>query len=493
MFRKSKCRKLLAGLLCAGLLISNTVVYADEVNQQEEKLQVEESLQMKEEESIDNSVEEELSVGDEELNAEEDLLKEDIVPEEGSLITDDWLSTELQLPEGYVLDSQYSELKTFNADERILDTSTKTVKLNKSEKTTIFGQTRVGSHSYWLDDGTQVYCIEALKKGPDPKNYNIEAVYDNTHPLTKIAYYGYGGPGYNANSELFRLIDGVGGGVNDYFFTHFIACYIYDGAPEPYYLSPFMQLLGYKPTGSSKLLSDLIHEGYKILEKMPSAPENARSAIFQGEGDTAGNVYGVQKMMFFMWQYEPPKDGFATLIKTSSNPDVTSGNGNYSLAGAEYWIYKNSNLSEWFGTPLVTKEDGTTNSVKVPAGTYWIKESKVPMGFELDPTVHKITVKANETATLRVSDNPKQGYVDIYKKSADGSITNGNSNYSLEGAVYGVYSDVNCYNKVGTITTNADGWGRCTGLWAGKYYIKEISPSPGYNLDTNIYPVDCYV
>lgn len=182
MFRKSKCRKLLAGLLCAGLLISNTVVYADEVNQQEEELRVEESLQMKEEESIDSNVEEELSVEDEELNAEEDLLKEDIVPEEESLITDDWLSTELQLPEGYVLDSQYNELKTFNADERILDTSTKTVKLNKSEKTTIFGQTRVGSHSYWLDDGTQVYCIEALKKGPYPKNYNIEAVYDNTHP-----------------------------------------------------------------------------------------------------------------------------------------------------------------------------------------------------------------------------------------------------------------------------------------------------------------------
>lgn len=246
MFRKSKCRKLLAGLLCAGLLISNTVVYADEVNQQEEELRVEESLQMKEEESIDSNVEEELSVGDEELNVEEDLLKEDIVSEEESLITDDWLSTELQLPEGYVLDSQYSELKTFNADERILDTSTKTVKLNKSEKTTIFGQTRVGSHSYWLDDETQVYCIEALKKGPDPKNYNIEAVYDNTHPLTKIAYYGYGGPGYNANSELFKLIDGVGGGVNDYFFTHFIACYIYDGAPEPYYLSPFMQLLGFR-------------------------------------------------------------------------------------------------------------------------------------------------------------------------------------------------------------------------------------------------------
>ena len=83
--------------------------------------------------------------------------------------------------------------------------------------------------------------------------------------------------------------------------------------------------------------------------------------------------------------------------------------------------------------------------------------------------------------------------LEIKKVSADGSLTNGNPNYSLAGAVYGVYRDSACTNKVGEITTDVNGKGTLSNLSSGRYYIKEISPSNGYNLDTNVYPVDCTI
>lgn len=57
---------------------------------------------------------------------------------------------------------------------------------------------------------------------------------------------------------------------------------------------------------------------------------------------------------------------------------------------------------------------------------------------------------------------------------------------TLEGAVYGIYQeDELLYN----LETDEDGYAYIDGLPLGKYYVKEISPSIGYELDTNIYEV----
>ena len=47
-------------------------------------------------------------------------------------------------------------------------------------------------------------------------------------------------------------------------------------------------------------------------------------------------------------EYEPLAK--VTLKKVSSNPSMTSGNSNYSLAGAVYDVYKDSGLSNRVGT-----------------------------------------------------------------------------------------------------------------------------------------------
>lgn len=81
--------------------------------------------------------------------------------------------------------------------------------------------------------------------------------------------------------------------------------------------------------------------------------------------------------------------------------------------------------------------------------------------------------------------------LDIYKSSANSSITDGNSNYFLAGAVYGIYSNYDCTAEVGRVTTDSTGHARKEGLTPGTYYVKEISASPGYLLDPQVYTINC--
>jgi len=55
---------------------------------------------------------------------------------------------------------------------------------------------------------------------------------------------------------------------------------------------------------------------------------------------------------------------------------------------------------------------------------------------------------------------------------------------TLEGAIYGLYDD---NNLITTIETNKNGVGFIDNLPFGKYYLKELNPSTGYQLDENLY------
>lgn len=82
-----------------------------------------------------------------------------------------------------------------------------------------------------------------------------------------------------------------------------------------------------------------------------------------------------------------------------------------------------------------------------------------------------------------------QGDVAISKTSASLSLTTNNASYTLEGAVYGVYSDASCTAEVARLETDASGKARSGKLDAGTYWIKEVSPSRGFALDPTVYTV----
>ena len=99
-----------------------------------------------------------------------------------------------------------------------------------------------------------------------------------------------------------------------------------------------------------------------------------------------------------------------------------------------------------------------------------------------EPNPEPYTNTASNTATLYAYAE-MVGKAKLIKTSADTSITSGNSCYSLEGAVYGVYSDSACRNLVARLTTDANGVSNTVDLTAGTYYVKEISAPRGYRVD----------
>ena len=58
----------------------------------------------------------------------------------------------------------------------------------------------------------------------------------------------------------------------------------------------------------------------------------------------------------------------------------------------------------------------------------------------------------------------------------------GDSNKKLGGAVFEIYSDSALSKKVGTVTTDENGFAEFSGLGEGKYYLKEVTAPTGYSL-----------
>lgn len=84
---------------------------------------------------------------------------------------------------------------------------------------------------------------------------------------------------------------------------------------------------------------------------------------------------------------------------------------------------------------------------------------------------------------------PKEYTVTLTKTSADVSITQGNSAYSLAGATYNVYKGTSGTGSVvATFTTDEAGHATLsTPLEDGTYSVKEVTPPKGYKLDPKVY------
>ena len=79
--------------------------------------------------------------------------------------------------------------------------------------------------------------------------------------------------------------------------------------------------------------------------------------------------------------------------------------------------------------------------------------------------------------------------VTLTKTSADATVTQGNSAYSLAGATYNVYKGTSGTGSVvATFTTDEAGHATLSApLEDGTYSVKEVTPPKGYKLDTKVY------
>lgn len=147
--------------------------------------------------------------------------------------------------------------------------------------------------------------------------------------------------------------------------------------------------------------------------------------IYSGEGQELGQFWAKLAV------------GNANIQKVSSNPSVSADNDCYSLAGATYGLFSDQDCTAQVAT-LTTDRDGNTETVEVRAGTLYIKELSAPTGFKLDSTVYTLTVKAGETATLKVSDTPKatSTEIELFKIDMETGKAVAQGAASLEGAEF---------------------------------------------------------
>ena len=116
---------------------------------------------------------------------------------------------------------------------------------------------------------------------------------------------------------------------------------------------------------------------------------------------------------------------------------------------------------------------------------YRDKDSTVPSGF----TAYLFSTGGSTQIMATWRYVPK-GYLNLKKVSANPVLTNGNSCYSLEGAQFGVYSDLGCTSQIATLTTNTSGDSNTIELDEGTVYVKETVAPKGFALSEEVKTVN---
>lgn len=158
--------------------------------------------------------------------------------------------------------------------------------------------------------------------------------------------------------------------------------------------------------------------------------------IYSGEGQELGQFWAKLAV------------GNTKLQKTSTNANITDGNGIYSIAGATYGVYSDKDCTKQLAT-LTTDTSGNTEAVEVRATIVYIKELSAPAGFKIDKTVYSLSVEVGKTATLKVSDTPKvtDTLIELFKIDMETQKSNPQGNASLEGAEFTWNFYAGYYNK----------------------------------------------
>ena len=268
------------------------------------------------------------------------------------------------------------------------------------------------THQYSLSDGTVVYCLEPSKNNPSNGQYTASVTSDAL--LSAVAYYGYGGPGYESDKGMYNMLqDNVR--PYAYVITHMALSWVYDGCSDD---------------------SDAFKGNADSAEGIKNMVNLINSYSWTVPSDFAAFTFGTSgQTMGFGYFYNPV--GSVNLKKTSANPAISDGNSCYSLKDAVYGVYGDSGCTDQRAT-LTTDESGNSNSVDLSPGTYWVKEISAPKGFALDTVAHQITITGGQNTTVELQDNPQADPIAIMLGKVD-KDTNSNKpqgSASLGGAEF---------------------------------------------------------
>lgn len=172
--------------------------------------------------------------------------------------------------------------------------------------------------------------------------------------------------------------------------------------------------------------------------------------LHQFSGSTPQTVGTVFELAF-----KVQSKGKLSIMKKSANPDITDNNPCYSLKDAEYGVYKTEADAKAdknkVNTLIIGKYDNSekyknwSNEIELEAGTYYVKETKAPKGYALNPNAVKVVIEAGKNtwlgeASSGFEDYPQSDPVSVVLGKVD-SETNKNKpqgSASLAGAEFTV-------------------------------------------------------
>lgn len=247
--------------------------------------------------------------------------------------------------------------------------------------------------------------------------------------------------------------------------------------------------------GSETVLSDYHHIGIYWGDGKSDVLWHSIDAV----GNKSGNIQTVitpkvRSPIYMVLKMTTQKNKLE-LTKTSSNTAITNKNNAYSLSGAVYGIYSDKACTKKIGEMTTNAKGNASYSKYVDASkNYYGKELKAPKGYALDGTVYlfknsgKLNTDKRPIFTITCKDAPLIK-LQLQKSSSNTELTAGNGCYSLSGAEYGIYKDKACTKKIGSITTNASGYGSYSKYVdsTASYYAKETKAPKGYELDKTVY------
>lgn len=159
--------------------------------------------------------------------------------------------------------------------------------------------------------------------------------------------------------------------------------------------------------------------------------------------------------------------GGVELVKSSSNHEVTDGNGSYSLAGAVYTVYSDEACTQAVAT-ITTDADGRGSAEGLRAGSYWARETTPASGYALSQDVIALSVEAGRTTKATATDAPQTNPLGLVLAKADAETGEASplGAASLAGAEFEVRYYAGQYDEGGlpedatrtwTVTTGEDG------------------------------------
>ena len=132
----------------------------------------------------------------------------------------------------------------------------------------------------------------------------------------------------------------------------------------------------------------------------------------------------------------------------------------------------------------ITTWNGGSDTVTLPLGRYYLKETVAPEGYELNEELIPFEVTTNGRNTVTVKNTPKTGSLTIQKADKDGK--------PLLGAEFKIYAMgvAARENPIYTLITDSSGKAVKTGIPYGSYVAIESRAPEGYERDDTERPFD---